>query len=1444
VGGKTSTSTSQVQIPPEVLARYNSVNQTAQQVAQTPFQQYSTNPNAFVEPLTPTQQAGVANTNSAAGMAQPYFQAGTGFALAGSQPVNANPLDTSTYMNPYLNTVLGSTEAMVNQQNQQAQSGQTGTAMSQGYFGGDRSGIASAVLQGQQELAGGQLYSGIASDAYQQALAAAQQQQGVNLGAAQANRQAVQQTGETLAGLGTGAQGAAIQGAQAQLGAGQVEQQTGQAGKTALYNQFLQQQSYPFQTAQFLANIAEGTGALSGSTTATTQPGGLFSDERLKEDIEPIGKGFDGANIIRFRYKGDPTTRIGMSAQEVEHRHPEAVSEGHGGFKVVDYGRATDDAAGFARAANDDFPEDEPRQARQAGGMSGWGMYPGGTNPMVIQQLLESQAQMYAPYSGEGGPGLYGGSASGMPHGGSSYVPKATLPVGQLQVARPPPAPQQNSLGSDIHSVASFADDAEGLSKDYHFAREGFDKVRDFLTGGGGGDGGGQVLGPPNANGGRVARQGGGGLGDFWTAVSGSPGSPGVVAANRRLAAHTQAVRAAQAQQRAAAAAAARQPPAPAHTQQPAATDSYLGALRASSAPGTPAPGIGVGGGDWGILGPAAHWLGQQNQSLTPAQQAAATDSYLRTLRASSAPAGSGAPPPAPAPNPSGAQVGAQTGAMLAARHAALAQHHQAAANQHRQAAAAIDPSQLPTLGTTAGGSPNLPTDPLPSPDRTPVPLFSGSPSDLQTGFAPANLQPYNPNVFQRFGHWAGDELRGAGDWIGGELRNAGHWLGDPAPRAPTAPNAPVIQSEAFQHAPVIQSEAFQPRAPVTPGEDFQPAPALHLRDDSAGADDTVPFAAGGFARAHRDMGGDLSDPMNDNPYKPQGPGLNIPTAPTQQPKLATATPPGQGGPSGLSQALGAGADLASIGSAAAKFLPMLLALRRGGRAGYADGGPPAPDPAPDPDADPTPQPVTHDPDAAGYALADATSSGPPPPAGGPPSGGGKHGGFSLANLIGGAGHALGEMVGAPQGPGEQWNVNRTMPFLTGIADMLAAPTKYPLVALTQGLKGGAQSYMATQQQEAQMEQERANAELTRFQAQPFAQQAGFMQMPGPAMGPDGMSIDWSRTREIEPGRYIHLGHPGEATPGGGGATAAPGLATQRSQQGSVSGASAPALPGRGPIQVDYAHGGNQTWAPSDASDAQIQSNHLDASGGDDAVWNNRRAVALNPGLQADQATGDKAITDNGPLRAAALNNSTNLRMLGQAINSIPPGGIAAMGASYEGRQDLVRMAQTVRRMLGLGEDRGLNADLTPGDIIAKINTLASTTMAHATGQHSADIANALKSILPGGGSSNPAAANHIIASLMTQNQRDLDFGNFANAYTGKYGTSVGVQEAFDKEMTPIYGQDQGTLERMLVRQPGQKLSMAEYLQAHPDRLKDFEQGTGGAPGLGMGIGRYFRGGV
>ena len=577
MGGKSSQSTQTVSIPPEILARYNAVNARAETTAQTPFQQYSTNPADFVAPLTSTQQAGIANTNYYSGAAQPYYDAATGqlaaaqqaavpyygqatqnvgqaqntgnlFATgslgalgganaaanplqqraaagltgayagaqpfqnmaaqymgAGAQAVNPNALGAdqiNQYMSPYLSNVLQGTAAMQNQMNQQAMSGQTGNAIRSGAFGGDRGGIAAANLAQQQQLANSKIFSDILNQGYGQALGTAQQQQQLGLSAEQANRAALQQaaqqslgigqqgfgqgittaqqqaalgqqlfgqgattaqqlaglgqqqfgqgvttaqqqqaigqglygmganTSQQLAALGQGAQGAGLQGAQAQLAAGQAQQQTEQAGLQALYNQFLQQQSYPFQTAQFLANIAMGTGALSGSTTQTNQAGGGFSDRRLKENIREVGKTFDGQTIYSYNFKGEPQTEIGLIAQEVEKKHPEAVGLA-GGYKTVHYGKATDDAAdrghfsyGGSAMGGGVMPQHAGEGFYNGGGV-------GGFDPGLMQQILASYQQMYAPLAG-------GQNAGGL--GAAGIVPQGNLPVGSLMTAGDLPA--------------------------------------------------------------------------------------------------------------------------------------------------------------------------------------------------------------------------------------------------------------------------------------------------------------------------------------------------------------------------------------------------------------------------------------------------------------------------------------------------------------------------------------------------------------------------------------------------------------------------------------------------------------------------------------------------------------------------------------------------------------------------------------------------------------------------------------------------------------------------------------------------------------------------------------------------------------------------------------------------------------------------------------------
>jgi hypothetical protein len=107
-----------------------------------------------------------------------------------------------------------------------------------------------------------------------------------------------------------------------------------------------------------LGGISTGAGLL-GSLGTAGGAGGIpalfagLSDRRAKTDIKSIGKTHDKQNIYSFKYKGSNMPQIGMMADEVEKRTPEAVVRGPDGFKRVNYDRATRKAAtmGMLQAA-------------------------------------------------------------------------------------------------------------------------------------------------------------------------------------------------------------------------------------------------------------------------------------------------------------------------------------------------------------------------------------------------------------------------------------------------------------------------------------------------------------------------------------------------------------------------------------------------------------------------------------------------------------------------------------------------------------------------------------------------------------------------------------------------------------------------------------------------------------------------------------------------------------------------------------------------------------------------------------------------------------------------------------------------------------------------------------------------------------------------------------
>jgi Chaperone of endosialidase len=94
-----------------------------------------------------------------------------------------------------------------------------------------------------------------------------------------------------------------------------------------------------------------GGGSLSGLNSLFSGGFGGYtaSDERLKDDIEPVGELYDGQKIFRYTYIDDPvTTHIGLIAQDVADKVPDAVRD-FGGFLAVDYKAATNAASDLAR---------------------------------------------------------------------------------------------------------------------------------------------------------------------------------------------------------------------------------------------------------------------------------------------------------------------------------------------------------------------------------------------------------------------------------------------------------------------------------------------------------------------------------------------------------------------------------------------------------------------------------------------------------------------------------------------------------------------------------------------------------------------------------------------------------------------------------------------------------------------------------------------------------------------------------------------------------------------------------------------------------------------------------------------------------------------------------------------------------------------------------------
>jgi hypothetical protein len=240
-----------------VMAAYQGVLQGAQKVVDdNPYKPYG---GDLVAPVNQQQGLGIGNINQSAGFAQPFINEAAGYARNAADPISG--ADISQYESPYLNDVVNATSAQFAHDNAVQQQGVIGNAAAQGALGGDRVGVAQAQLAGAQQRAQAPVLAGLRNQGYQTALQTAMQQQANQGNAAY-----------SLGNLGVAGQNAGLTGANAQIGAGTLQQNTLQNLYNAQYGQYATAQAFPYQQTQWLAGIDTGVGSQMGGHSETTAP--------------------------------------------------------------------------------------------------------------------------------------------------------------------------------------------------------------------------------------------------------------------------------------------------------------------------------------------------------------------------------------------------------------------------------------------------------------------------------------------------------------------------------------------------------------------------------------------------------------------------------------------------------------------------------------------------------------------------------------------------------------------------------------------------------------------------------------------------------------------------------------------------------------------------------------------------------------------------------------------------------------------------------------------------------------------------------------------------------------------------------------------------------------------------------------------------------------------
>lgn len=353
MGSKKTTTTQKPIIDPALQSGMNDIwSRTATAMTRAP--------ESYVAPLDKLQRQAGRGASNLGGNQSLFGEAGDitrsliGGGAARASSGTVDPLGIQRFMNPYMDQVIGGVTKPLAQQRDMALD--QNALDYAGAGGGSNELVKNALTQGQFDLNSIQGIGGLLNEGWANSGQLANAQADRDNAISMANLQAeLQNKGLNLQGAGqlanigsaSGASERADIGLQSDIGG--TFQDTAQRVAQSpldLINFGSGVLGGPMSQSTIGQNSVQKTkdpmgmisGLLQGLGTAA-QGAAMFSDVRLKRDIERVGTRPDGLGVYLFRYLWSPVRYIGVMAQEVLKVKPEAVSAHPSGFLMVDYGR-------------------------------------------------------------------------------------------------------------------------------------------------------------------------------------------------------------------------------------------------------------------------------------------------------------------------------------------------------------------------------------------------------------------------------------------------------------------------------------------------------------------------------------------------------------------------------------------------------------------------------------------------------------------------------------------------------------------------------------------------------------------------------------------------------------------------------------------------------------------------------------------------------------------------------------------------------------------------------------------------------------------------------------------------------------------------------------------------------------------------------------------------